>query len=140
MPIVGSIEARGRLVFDTGMDAAQWPALQPDQDPSEMFGFEVWTDDLGEKFEPGTVVYFARPPQMIWLAFMGTYCACRLASGDTVLAMLQAGSKPGLFGLKLPSGEEQHDQELEWATPIRFMRFCLPCVQRDIVRQMKGLA
>lgn len=140
MPIVASIEPKGRIVFDAGLDLAEWPSLQPYDDPTELFGFEVWTDDLGARFEPGTVVYFAKPPQMIWQAFLGTYCACRLVDGDTVLAMLQAGSRPGLFRLQLPSGEEWHDRELQWATPIRFMRFCLPCVQRDIMLQAKGLA
>lgn len=116
--MMGTIEAGGRVAVAGYAGGAAWP--WPSNTDCELFAFEVTGDDQGCRFEPGDVVYFARPPKGNWPAFIGSYCACRLASGETVLALLQAGSAPSLFSLRLPSGDSMPDQTLVWVAPMHW--------------------
>lgn len=98
MAVIGSIDAGGALRTTLEVDLSVLLA-KADADGAPL-GFEVRSDELAPKFEPGDVIYFGRPETTKMPDLIGRFAGCRLASGETVLARLEQG------------------QEVVWAAPI----------------------
>ena len=98
MAVIGSIDAGGAL--RTPLEADLAALLAKADTEGAPLGFEIRCDELGPKFEPGDVIYFGRPEAATMPGLIGRYAACRLASGETVLARLG------------------HGQAVVWAAPI----------------------
>jgi hypothetical protein len=96
MAVVGAIEAGGALRTPLGANLA---ALLANAGGAPL-GFEIRCDELAPKFEQGDVLYFAQP-EPVHFDLIGHYAACRLASGETILARVE------------------QSQGVIWAAPLR---------------------
>jgi len=71
------------------------------------------------KFDPGDIVFISRERDGVDSADLGSYCAIRLATGETYLKILAKGSASDVFTLRSLNAADMEDVSLEWATPIR---------------------
>lgn len=115
--IVGKIGAGGSIIFeDIG---ATDSVARPPETAGALVGLEVEGESMLPKFDPGDVVFISRDHDGVSLADVGSYCAVRLSTGQTLLKILARGSKPNLFSLRSLNAADMEDVELDWASPIR---------------------
>ncbi len=115
--VVGKIGAGGSVAFEQAENFGHVPR-PPDTD-GELIGLEIEGDSMLPKFDPGDVVYISPGPQGVNMALLGSYCACRLVTGETYLKILSRGTAPGLYTLRSLNAADMEDRALEWATPVR---------------------
>lgn len=115
--VVGKIGAGGTIIFEYVGDFGFVP--RPPDTKGSLVGLEVVGDSMLPKFDPGDVVYISRAFDGVLANYIGTYCACRLETGETYLKLLAKGSKPGKFTLRSLNAADMEDMDLIWATPVR---------------------
>ena len=117
VPVVGKIGAGGSVIYeDVGNEDT---VRRPPETPGVLVGLEVAGESMLPKFDPGDVIFISRDTDGVDPLDIGSYCACRLRSGETYLKKLAKGSRAGLFTLRSLNGVDIEDVELDWATPVR---------------------
>lgn len=120
MRIAGRIGAGGEILFEPS-DVEDGPvAPRPPGQHGNVMALAVVGTSMYPKYEDGDVVYVAKSPQGIAENALGNYCAVRTADGGTYLKILAKGSTPGRFTLRSLNAPDMEDQEVVWATPVKW--------------------
>lgn len=119
VPLVGKIGAGGTVIFEELDDPPIVP--RPPVGTGRMIALQVQGDSMLPKYESGDIIYITRDHEGVLPAYLGKYCAVRLADGSTFLKMLTVGTEPGRYTLRSLNAADMENVEVEWATPVRFV-------------------
>lgn len=120
MRLAGRIGAGGEIVFEAS-DLHDGPVVpRPPGQHGNVMALEVVGASMFPKYEDGDIVYVNSNPSGIAENALGNYCAVRTAEGGTYLKILAKGSMPGKFTLRSLNAPDMEDQEVVWATPVKW--------------------
>ncbi|MDK8216364.1 MULTISPECIES: helix-turn-helix domain-containing protein [Sphingomonas] len=115
--IVGKIGAGGSIIFEDMGETDR--VARPPETAGTLVGLEVEGESMLPKFDPGDIVFISRDHDGVNPTDIGSYCAVRLSTGETLLKILARGSRPGAFSLRSLNAADIEDVALDWASPIR---------------------
>lgn len=128
VPIAGYIGAGGTIVFeDLGHDET---VLRPPGISGSLVALAVRGSSMLPKYKDGDIIYIQRTHDGVLPDYIGEDCAVRLASGETYIKQLMAGSEDGRFTLLSLNADPMENVEVEWATLVRFV---MPARSRQLL-------
>lgn len=117
--IVGYIGAGGEVIYeDMGNDET---VLRPPGISGTLVALVVRGSSMLPKYRDGDIIYIQRNHDGILPYYIGEDCAVRLATGETYIKQLMAGSEEGRFTLLSLNAPPMENVEVEWATLVRFV-------------------
>lgn len=117
--IVGYIGAGGEVIYeDLGRDEG---VLRPPGISGSLVALMVRGSSMLPKYRDGDIIYIQRTHEGVLPEYIGEDCAVRLASGETYIKQLMAGSEEGKFTLISLNAPPMENVEVEWATLVRFV-------------------
>lgn len=128
--IAGGIGAGGQIMFeDVGETLAPDQTVpRPPSISGELIALVVRGASMLPKYRDGDIIYIQRNHDGVLKDYVGEDCAIRLASGETFLKQLTAGTRPGLFTLRSLNADDMVDQDVSWASPVLFV---MPAKSRE---------
>lgn len=119
VPIVGYIGAGGAVIFeDIGSDET---VIRPPNVSIRLVALVVRGDSMLPKYRDGDIIYIGRDHDGILPEYLGRDCAVRLATGETYIKQIIAGSEEGRFTLISLNAPPIENVEVTWATPVAFI-------------------
>lgn len=124
VPVLGRIGAGGEILFvrDTEEEEELATVPRPPLVTGRLMALEVVGSSMLPKYEAGEIVYVRRDHFGVLPSYIGKYCAVRTADGGTFLKILTLGTVPDRYTLRSLNAEDMVNVEVEWASPVLFVR------------------
>ncbi len=120
-PIVGYVGAGAKIhtVDDHEMGAGLDETDTPPDAPEGIVAVTVRGDSMYPRYFEGELIFYG-PEQFSAADMLGRECIVRLETGETLVKIVRPGRKKGLFQLESWNASPLLDQEVKWASPVKW--------------------
>jgi hypothetical protein len=119
VPLVGTVGARGEVVFGVSIGAE---VEAPPESSPEMVALQVEHGPLPGIAEDGWLVYYEDRREPVSPELVDCLCVVGLPDGRVLVRKVQKGRTPGLYHLYGAGSDPIFDQALTWAAKVAWIR------------------